>query len=204
MSTDLEADIRRVLGNRVDSAGASDVAHRVDLSTTALTAKIAQAEADAINPLLDVKAAARAKADLDDLTFKANRLAAARTALTVRIDELRRAEEQAEREAERAAALAERDALVTILRDEVPGLIQRWTQLVRDIDASDARLSIAGMPMESAESVARGYGGNGRWANGAGMALRLRDAKLPLFNSNGLAWHEDGGRGLTVWAALEG
>lgn len=204
MSADLEADIRRVLGDRCTSASASGVAHSVNLAAASLATAIEKAEADAVNPLLDAKEAVKAKGDLDDLTFRAKRLAAARTALAARVDELRRAEEQAKRDAEREAALAERDEVAARIADEVPGLLRRFAEIVRDIEASDARLNAAGLPTESAEAKARGYAGNGLWANGAGMARRLRDAKLPRFDGPGDAWIFDGINGRAHWVALQG
>lgn len=200
---ELDSRIANALRGDVDSATAGAVLAALDVEATALTGDIAEARKDALSPLLDTKAAAKAKTSLDDLTFRQDRLAAARTALVARVEELRASEQKAKLDAEREAALAERDALATVIRDEIPALTRRYAEIVRELDASDARLSKAGLIFESAEIVARGYQGNGVWQDGRGQVTRLRNAKLPLFDRPGLAWQDDGMNACTLWAALE-
>ena len=199
---DLDGRISEVLRGAGDSMAAADVLASLDVEATALTGDIAEARKDALSPLLDAKDAVKAKALLDDLTFRHDRLAAARTALVARVEELRASEQKAKLDAEREAALAERDALVTVLQDEVPSLIRRWTELVRDIDASDARLAKAGVH-EGAEAIARGYPSNGYWPDGGGAVSRMRHAKIPSFTGNRTAWRDDGMNGRTIWTALD-
>lgn len=201
---DLDSRIANALRGDVDSTHAADVLAALDVEATALTGDIAEARKDALSPLLDAKAAAKAKGSLDDLTFRQDRLAAARTALVARVEDLRASEQKAKLDAEREAALAERDALAAVIRDEIPTLTRRYAEIVRDLDASDAHLSAAGLIFESAEIVARGYQGNGVWQDGRGQVTRLRNAKLPLFDRPGLAWADDGMNGRTIWTALEG
>lgn len=201
----LDARISQTLRDTsVDSVAAADVLAALDVQATALTGDIAEARKDALSPLLDAKAAATAKALLDDLTFRQDRLAAARVAVVVRVDELRASEKKAKLDAEREAALAERDTLASVIRHEIPALTRRYAEIIRELDASDARLAAAGLVFESAEIVARGYQGNGVWAEGRGQVTRLRNAKLPLLDRPGLAWADDGMNARTIWAALEG
>lgn len=201
---DLDGRISQVLRGAGDSVGAADVLAALDEAATALIGDIAEAEADALDPLIDGKAAAKAKDALDGLQFRAKRLATARSALAARVDEIRASEQKAKLDAEREAALAERNALAAVIRDEIPALTRRYAEIVRQLDASDARLSKAGLMFESAEIVARGYEGNGVWAEARGQVTRLRSAKLPLFDQPGFAWVDDGLTGRTTWAALEG
>lgn len=202
---DLDGRISQALRDTgMTSIGVADVLAAVDVDTAALTGDIAEARKDALSPLLDAKAAANAKARLDELTFRQDRLAVARTALVVRVEELRASEQKMMLDAEREVALAERDALANVLRSEIPILTRRYAEIVRELDASDARLAAAGLIFESAEIVARGYQGNGVWADGRGQVTRLRNAKLPLFNKPGFAWLDDGMNGRTIWAALDG
>lgn len=200
----LDARISQTLRDTgMDSVAAADVLAALDAEAAALTGDIAEARKDALSPLLDTKAAAKVKASLDGLTFRQDRLAAARVALVVRVEELRASEQMARLNAEREAALAERDALAAVIRDEIPALTRRYAEIIRELDASDARLSSAGLVFESAEIVARGYQGNGVWQDGRGQVTRLRNAKLPLLDRPGLAWADDGMNARTIWAALE-
>lgn len=199
----IDERVAAILRGAGDSVAAANALGNLDEAMAALAADIAEARKDALSPLLAAKDAAKAKATLDDLTFRQDRLAAARTALVARVEELRASEQKAKLDAEREAALAERDGLASVIRDEIPALTRRYAEIVRELDASDARLSAAGLVFESAEIVARGYQGNGVWQDGRGQVTRLRNAKLPLLDRPGFAWLDDGMNARTIWAALE-
>lgn len=173
-----------------DAGASSDVA-AVLADAKAEAAKldrvITTARADAMNPLAGAEAVGAARDVLADATFTRERLTVALSALAERVEHLGELERKAATDAEREAATAERDKLAEAIRSEVPGMVRRWTELVRLIRANDARLAAAGVA-QSAESIARDYPTHGQWPNSAGPVMRMRDAKLPLFFGHGLAW----------------
>lgn len=167
-------------------------------------AEIAAARADSMSPLATAAVVAKARQTVADATFNKERLEVAITALVERVEHLRERDLQDAAAAEREAALKERDELAEVIADEMPDLIRRYAAMVRDIEASDARLNAIGLIHESAESKARGYSSHGQWQNNAGQVVRLRDVRLPLFDRYGLAFSNDFGKARFVYPALDG
>lgn len=184
-------DVERLLPEARQAAAAAD-------------AEIAAARADSMSPLATAAVVAKARQTVADASFAKDRLTVAITALVERVEHLRERDRQNAATAEREAALAERDELAEVIADELPDLIRRYTAIVRDIEASDARLNAIGLIHESAEVKARGYSSNGQWQNNAGQVVRLRDVKLPLFDRYGLAFSNDFGKARFVYPALDG
>lgn len=108
-------------------------------------------------------------------------------ALTEKLEESRNTDKRRAQEAEREAAIAERDALAARIKSEWPALEYAMIELLEAIHANDARLSSAAPGEDSAEAVARGLPGN-FWRNGV-VLRRLKEVKLPSFaEANHLAW----------------
>lgn len=189
-----------------DATAADEVERLLPEARQAATAaddEIAAARADSMSPLATAAVVAKARQTVADASFDRERLAVAITALVERVTHLRECERQDAAATERAAALLERDELAEVIAAEAPDLIRRFAALVRDIEASDARLNAIGLIHESAEVKARGYSSNGQWQNNAGQVVRLRDVKLPLFDRYGLAFSNDFGSARFVYPALE-
>lgn len=183
----LADEIARVLRETVTADAAETVLALARAEAVSIAREAADAEADALSPLLAADKAATARAAMADAEFRAKRNRTAVAALTDRVAHLRHAEVEAVANAEREAAVAERDELSAAIREKVPSMIRSWTGLVRRIAESDARLAAAGVS-QGAESIAREYPAHGQWPNGAGPVMRLRDARIPLFGINGVAW----------------
>lgn len=197
----LNEDIARVIRDHTTSADAAVVLGLAEAEANRLAGEMADAESAFLSPLLDADEAERAHSAFASMGFTSRRLIGAIDALRLRVKTLAREEAEAVRDAERVAALKERDVLQKRIEAEMPRLIRDYAMFIRDIDASDARLGAAGLPFESAEAKARGYSGNGQWPQG-GLVTRLKDATLPNFGTPELAWRYDGGNGVTRYPAL--
>jgi hypothetical protein len=197
----LNEDIARVIRDHTTSTDAAAVLGLAEAEANRLAGEMADAESASLSPLLDADEAERAHAAFSAMGFTSRRLIGAIDALRLRVKTLAREEAEAVRDAEKVAALKERDELAAIIADKMPDLIKRYTAIVRDVEASDNRLSAAGLVMESAEGKARGYSGNGQWIGG-GVVTRFRDTKLPMFSTPEPAWRFDFGAGVMRYPAL--
>lgn len=194
--------IVRTLGENGTSAAAASVLALAEAEAAHLVGEMADAETASLSPMLDADEAQKAYASLSSMQFASRRLTVSIDALRRKVETLARQEADAVRDAERAAALKERDELARVIADEAPAMIRRLAAIVRDIDASDARLNAVGLVHESAEAKARGYSGNGQWIGG-GLVTRFRNIHLPMFTGPGEAWRWDGGSGRMLYPALD-
>jgi hypothetical protein len=164
-----------------------------------VTAEADAADVASLSPLATAKDAHQLRAKAADLRFEADRLNAQVAALNARFTELRDAERRSAADAERAAAIAERDKLADDIAAQYPAIVWQMTDLVKRIVESDARLARSSV-RETAESIARKCPPN---FYAIGPISRLQDISLPMPCEPGwAAWQEamDGWhwRGLTI------
>lgn len=176
------------LNERIASARATDRVTITDLEALIAEATIerdrfagivSQATADSIR--FEVSENERDEAAQKAERAKRNSLAmsAAADELAAKLTAKRASEEQRARASEKAAAIAERDALAERIRTEWPAAEALMVELLWAIKESDARLLALRLPEASAEAVARGFPGN-FMRNGV-QVRRLQDARLPSF-----------------------
>lgn len=131
-------------------------------------------------------------ADRDEAATKAGRYE--RTAkgieteiagLAALIEERRDEEAAAKAEAERAAALAERDQLAEQFREAVPRLTGELIALFAAVKANRSRMQANRLNLPCAEAVARGVP---QFLEIAGQASRFLDMRIPAFEGAGRAW----------------
>lgn len=89
-------------------------------------------------------------------------------------------------EAERKAAVVERDVLADRIRAEWPLIIEHIASLFEAIEANDARLAACGSKEISAEAVARECAGN--FYAGNGPIKRFTKMQIPELTGCNLAW----------------
>ena len=198
----LDTAIAAALRDASASADVEPVLAEARTAHAAAEREIESARADAFSPMATPEAVRAGRQAMADAEFRRDRLTIAVGALLDRVRHLKERERQAAESAERDAAVAERDALAAVIGDEMPALTRRYAELVRELEASDRRLSGCGVA-ETAEVVARGYPSNGQWPLGGGPVMRLRDARLPLFRQHGVAWAFDPIRGTATWPGAE-
>lgn len=151
-------------------------------------AAVNQATADSLNFALstqerDEAAASAARAGRDVVA-----LSAAIDALSAKLDAKRASASRKAREDERAAALAERDALAQIIATEWPEIEARIIELLSMVQNSDARMKSLQIYEHSAEAVARGLA-SGNSVSPRVPVRRLTETKLPSFaDPHQLAW----------------
>lgn len=185
----------KTLSERLASASASNRITITDLEqliADAIAERDAQAgqhvkaSADAVNYRL-------AEADRDEaagLAERACRNAAALDGAIVELETKLRARRESDNrvsiEAERTAAVNERNAIAERIRKEWPLIAGAIVALFESIEASDARLAACGSKEPSAEAVARGCAAN--FYDGGMPIKRLTKMQVPEIGSHNLAW----------------
>lgn len=156
-------------------------------------AEIAQQEADAksVDPALTTAEAREARNQAADFAHDVRRLGASLSALKDRRTAILEDSEYEERQQRFAAARAERDELIGVIRARYPVLALEIYQIAQRIQASDQELAEVNKrrprgedALVSAEMLARGITGYS-WA-GMEPVMRIEDALLPLLSSGGL------------------
>lgn len=168
-TSDLEQLIVDVKAER-DAQAAQHVGHRAD----AMNFKLAETDRDE----------AAQKAERADRNAKA--LAAELDGLEAALLERRQNEKTATIEAQRKAALADRDALAERIKAEWPILIEGMLALFDAIEVNEAQLRAAGLNSDNAEAVARGVPGN--WYTAAGPIKQFTKMQIPDWSGRQLAW----------------
>lgn len=168
-TSDLEQLIVDVKAER-DAQAAQHVGYRAD----ALNFKLAEADRDE----------AAQKAERADRNAKA--LAAELDGLEATLLERRQNEKTATIEAQRKAALAERDALAERIKAEWPMLSEGMLALFDAIEANEAQLRAAGLNADNAEAVARGVPGN--WYHNGAPVKQFTKMQIPDWSGRQLAW----------------
>lgn len=138
-----------------------------------------------------------AQADRDDAAANAERYSRDVTALATVIEELdaklaakRESESHKAAEAERAAAIAERDVLADLFREVVPDCVSKLTALFAAVDENVERLKACRVNEPDAECVARGIK---QVLGYADEPYLFRKLKIPRWNGPGRAWPQTEG-----------
>lgn len=183
------------LNQRIASARSTDRVTLTDLRNLIaevreerdrLLASQAQAEADSVDILLS-------EADQDEaaaVAARSGRLAAGYEAalveLEVKLAVKLEADSQRVLDAERAAALAERDEIAERWREVYPRAAQELVELFEVTVANDARMAAARIYEPSAEAVARGL--SGTFSSGSSYFDRLTKMKIMPLIGNQRIW----------------
>jgi chromosome segregation ATPase len=148
------------------------------------------ARARALDPALTLEHVTAARRDMEDSSFRYDRMRTALLKLQERLNSLRAHEEDARRRAIYEKAKANRDALAAELQEVYPSLAERLADLADRVAASDREIeqvNTRSRPMSaetliSAELTARGIAG---FVNSGGDVPRIATAlRLPAFKFN--------------------
>lgn len=118
----------------------------------------------------------------------ADMLANALDKLNERLIERRDSENSQAAEAERKAALAERDKLADEFAAFVPDALSRFVEVLQAVGANEERMRRAGLNEPNAEAKARGVTG---FLGYAGEVESYRKMKIPAFDKPGRMWPVD-------------
>lgn len=140
---------------------------------------------------------ALAEADREEAAANAGRYARSLAALAGAVEELeakldakRNSDAQRAKQAEKAAALAERNELASRFAERVPTITAELIELFKAVEANEHRMRAAGIYEANAEFKARGIPGNGL-VGGLSPALPFTKLKIPDFYGAGRAWPVD-------------
>jgi hypothetical protein len=179
MAKTFEESAQNAIENpRVRSADYPPLIERGETLRDEQLAIVARATEDSVNFGLTEAERDAAAEKADRARRNAAALANAVAALQAKLAERQQSENAKAAEAERAAIIAERDALVERLRSEWPAMERAMIAMLTALKASNERLHAARLPEPTAEMVARGCG-----APGVGVAppRSLTETRLPSF-----------------------
>jgi len=174
LSGAISTDVEELIANSEAAAASSEEAVEV-------------ARAQALDPTLPTEKVQTARQQMDDAAFRRDRLRMAVTKLRDRLQQLKAQEDNERRWQAYEKAKAERDKLVSELKDVYPAYATRLADLVARIKANDRevdRINLRAQPdgaewLRSVELVARDLTG---WNDGTATVPRLvRDLRLPAF-----------------------
>ena len=174
LSGAISTDVEELIANSEAAAASSEEAVEV-------------ARAQALDPTLPTEKVQTARQQMDDAAFRRDRLRMAVTKLRDRLQQLKAQEDNERRWQAYEKAKAERDKLVSELKDVYPAYATRLADLVARIKANDRevdRINLRAQPdgaewLRSVELVARDLNG---WNDGTATVPRLvRDLRLPAF-----------------------
>lgn len=168
-TTDLEQLIADVKSER-DAQATQHVSHRAN----AINFKLAEADRDEA-----AQSAARAERNADALAVELDDLEA-------KLLDRRQSDKSAAVEAQRKAAVADRDALAERIKAEWPILSEGMMTLFEAIEANDAQLRAAGVNEANAEATARGIPGN--WYRNSIPIKQFTKMQIPDWEGRQLAW----------------
>jgi len=171
----VSTEVVELIGNVEAAAAASGEAAQLSRS-------------QALDPQLSAEKVAVARREMEDAAFRRDRMQVAVTKLGERLKELKAQEENERRWAAYETAKAERDELVTELKDVYPVFAARLADLMGRIRASDEevdRINRGASPsgaecLRSVELVARDL--NGFNVSTANVPRLVRDVRLPALD----------------------
>ena len=166
-------DLEQLIGDTVAERDAQAAQH-VSASAEAVNFRLAESDRD--------EAAKRAERASRNAAALDGAIVELETKLRVR----RESDNRASIEAERTAAVNERNAVAERIRKEWPVMAGQIVSLFESIEASDARLAACGSKEPSAEAVARGCAAN--FYDHGYPIKRLTKIQLPELDSVNLAW----------------
>jgi hypothetical protein len=158
---------------------------RVDANRTA-------AHSTALDPTTPARLIPRARGDIFELDFKADRLSRALTELRAKHEAARVQVEEARRRAELATVTNERDAIAAEINDRYPVLAGEIADLLARVRANDARTTALGL--DRAECVARGIPNSG-YLGMSPVHWLVEMVRLPVLDPL------EGTRGEQLWPA---
>lgn len=170
----ISTDVEELIANAEAAAASSEEAVEV-------------ARAQALDPTLLAEKVQTARQQMEDAAFRRDRLRMAVTKLRDRLQQLKAQEDNERRWQAYEKAKAERDKLVSELKDVYPAYAARLADLAARIKANDRevdRINLRAVPegaewLRSVELVARELKG---WNDGTATVPRLvRDLRLPTF-----------------------
>jgi len=189
MAQNLMERLKAAMSPRARVADTSTLLDDLKAEQQRLTVARDQASAESIDFALseDDREEAAAKAGRLDRTIKALDTEIARVAALLeerRSDDARRA-----KEAEKRAALTERDEIAARFAKRVPAMMAELTGLLTEVQVNEQRLRTAGVNEANAEWKARGIPGNGYLNNSPVQSFLT--IKIPEFSGTGRAWPID-------------
>lgn len=199
----LEDHIAIILQSEASSSAVSEVLAQAEAELKDIDTRRAEAKARSLDPLSGPAAVKKARADLDELAFRTDRLGVAVERLKEQLTAARAREAETDRRAAYALARAERDAAADQLRTRYPILADELAEILSRVikaDADVARVN-ANRPageehLQAVEQVARGILPNGMFIGLDGsstsfMGQHLTKAvRLPAFEATnrGRVW----------------
>lgn len=168
-TTDLEQLIVDVKAER-DAQAAQHISHRAN----AINFKLAESDRDDA-----AQSAERAERNADALAAELEDLEA-------KLLDRRQSDKSAALEAQRKAALGDRDALAERIKAEWPILSEGMMTLFEAIEANDEQLRAAGLHEANAEAAARGIPGN--WYRNSIPIKQFTKMQIPDWEGSRLAW----------------
>jgi chromosome segregation ATPase len=186
--TTLEERIFRAFADGATSSGVADLIAEAEAAVVASGEEAEAARTSALNPTLAAADVAAARREMEDASFRRDRMQEAVRRLGERLREVKAQEEQARRQVLYDAALVERDKLAGELAEVYPPLAEKLADLAARIAENDAaiervdrKLPDGATWIAGAEAVARGVPAN--FVSGVSNVPRLtRDLRLPAFN----------------------
>jgi len=170
----ISTDVEELIANAEAAAASSEEA-------------VVVARASALDPMLAAERVQAARREMEDASFRRDRLLTAVTKLKDRLQQLKAQETNEKRWQAYEAVKAERDKLSAELKEIYPTFTARLADLLARIQANDRevdRINLRARPdgaewLRSVELVARELSG---WNDGTATVPRLvRDLRLPAF-----------------------
>jgi chromosome segregation ATPase len=182
--TTLEERIFRAFADGATSSGVADLIAEAEAAVVASGEEAEAARTSALNPTLAAADVAAARREMEDASFRRDRMQEAVRRLGERLREVKAQEEQARRQVLYDAALVERDKLAAELAEVYPPLADLAARIAENdaaIERVDRKLPDGATWIAGAEAVARGVPAN--FVSGVSNVPRLtRDLRLPAFN----------------------
>lgn len=198
-SKPLDEQIVAVLTIPCTSEAAATVRGATERALADMIAEADAADAASLSPLATDAQAHEMRQRANELRFKADRFEAQVGALTARVSEMMEAERRSADQAERDAAMEERDELTADIARDYPRIVRELTLLAKRTIQSDARLKRAALHVQTAESIARGM--SPHYDVRRPNALWIRNIVLEMPFEARRAW-EDKGAGM-MWPGLD-
>jgi hypothetical protein len=183
---DIDARIVAAFGN-VKSTDLSTLIEEVEGAALASDQVADSARRRALDPALAPNVVAEARRNMEDTTFRRDRMQTAVTGLKERLREVKALEENERRRKIYERVKAERDSLAIQLKANYPGIENQLGQLITKIEANDREIEFVnahGLPtgaerLRSAELIARGIEA---WRVNQTDVVRItRELCLPAF-----------------------
>jgi chromosome segregation ATPase len=138
--TSLDERVAAAFADGATSSGVADLIAEVEAAAVASGENAETARSRALDPALAAPDVAAARRDMEDASFRRDRMHEAVRRLGERLAEVKQEEEGARRREAYAEALVQRDVLAAELVETYPPLAERLADLVARIAANDAAI----------------------------------------------------------------